>query len=73
MDRTFEYSLAAGIALVFLFVLARFAFRWFIRLTVVAVILVVLAGAIWVWRSYSSPRPELKPQSNTRRTGTDRK
>jgi len=65
MDETLLYSLAAGLGIVILIVFARFAFRWFIRLVVVGVILVVLGGAAWVWMS-SSPG-----QSETTRTRSD--
>jgi len=54
MDSTLTYSIAAGVAIVFLFFLAKFAIRWFIRLAIVAVILAALAAAAWVWLNTSS-------------------
>jgi len=73
MDATLTYCLLAGLGLVFLFVLVRFAFRWLIRFAIVGLILIVLGGAVWVWLNQSSPSPESKPRStSTRRGSTDR-
>jgi len=58
MDETFLYSILAGIGIVVLIVFARFAFRWFIRLVVVGVILIVLGGAAWVWMTSSSSQSQ---------------
>ena len=58
MDETFLYSILAGIGIVILIVFARFAFRWFIRLVVVGVILIVLGGAAWVWMTSSSSQSQ---------------
>ena len=73
MDPTLTYCLLAGLGLVFLFVLVRFAFRWLIRIAIVGLILIVLGGAVWVFVKQSSPTPEAKPRStSTRRGSTDR-
>jgi cell division protein FtsW (lipid II flippase) len=73
MDSTLAYSIVAGVALVFLFFLAKFAIRWFIRIAIIAVILAALAGAAWVWLNYSSSPPDTKsPPTPTRRASTDR-
>ena len=68
MDSTLAYSIAGGIALVFLFFLAKFALRWAIRLAVIAIILAALAGAAWVWLNSSSSSPDKKPRSTPTRT-----
>ena len=73
MDSTLTYCLLAGLGLVFLFVLVRFAFRWLIRIAIAGLIILVAGGAIWVWFNQSSPTPESKPRStSTRRAATDR-
>jgi len=70
MDSTLAYSIAAGLGLVFLFLFAKFALRWFIRIVVVGIILAVLGGATWIWLNYSSSRPETKPRpTSTRSSG----
>ena len=71
MDSTLAYSIAGGIALVFLFLLAKFAVRWVIRLAIIAVILAALAGAAWVWFNSSSSPSDKKPRSTPTRS-TDR-
>ena len=63
MDSTLVYSIAAGIAIVFLFFLAKFALRWFIRITIIVIILLALAGAAWVWLNSSSSPTDRKPRS----------
>src|SRR6266540_3728119 len=68
MDSTLVYSIALGIALVFLFFLAKFALRWAVRLAIIVVILAALAGAAWVWLNSSSLPSDKKPRS----TLTDR-
>lgn len=73
MDSTLAYSIAAGIAIVFLFLLAKFALRWFIRLAIVAIVLAVLAGAAWVWLNSHTTPPENKPRPTpTRRASTEK-
>jgi hypothetical protein len=67
MDSTLAYSIAGGIALVFLFFLTRFAFRWVIRIAIVALILAALVGAGWVWFKSSSSSPKTKPRSTLTR------
>jgi hypothetical protein len=73
MDTTLAYSIAAGIAIVFLFLLAKFAIKWAIRIAIIAVILAVLAGAAWVWLNTSSTPPDNKPRATpTRRASTEK-
>jgi energy-coupling factor transporter transmembrane protein EcfT len=63
MDSTLAYSIAVGIAIVFLFFLAKFALRWFIRIAIIVIILLALAGAAWVWLNSSSSSTDKKPRS----------
>lgn len=72
MDTTLAYSLLAGIVLVLLFVAARVALRWMVRLAIIGLLLAVLGSAAWLW--FKSPRPlESKPRSTpTRRASSDR-
>jgi energy-coupling factor transporter transmembrane protein EcfT len=73
MDSTLAYSITAGIAIVFLFFIAKFALRWFIRIAIVAVILLVLAGVAWVYLNSSSSPTDNKPRSvPARRASTER-
>jgi energy-coupling factor transporter transmembrane protein EcfT len=73
MDSTLAYSIAAGIAIVFLFFLAKFALRWFIRISIVAVIIAALIGAAWIWFNSSSTPPDNKPRSTpARRASTEK-
>jgi len=73
MDSTLAYSIAAGIAIVCLFFLAKFAIRWVIRIAIVAVILAALAGAAWVWLNTSSTSPDKKTRSTPNRRASTEK
>jgi energy-coupling factor transporter transmembrane protein EcfT len=71
MDNTLIYSIVGGVAVVMLFVAARFAFRWLIRFAIVGVIMTALACAAWVWSNYSSSAQKTPP-TPTRRTNASR-
>jgi energy-coupling factor transporter transmembrane protein EcfT len=70
MDNTLIYSIVGGVAVVMLFVAARFAFRWLIRFAIVGVIMTALVCAAWIWSNYSSSAQKTPP--TTRRTSTSR-
>ena len=69
MDNALIYSLLVGIALVLLFVAARFALRWTIRLAIVGIILTALGAAAWAWLNHSSPHSNPRPVSRQRPAG----
>jgi len=73
MDSTLLYSLLIGIGLVFVFLAVRVAARWIVRFVIVVLfILIVLGGAVWLWRKQSFQPPETKPRSApTRRVSID--
>jgi hypothetical protein len=70
MDNTLIYSLVAGVTLVMLFVAARFALRWLLRLAIIGVIILALGGAAWVWLNYSAGKSKPRSSSTRRVTPT---
>lgn len=73
MDATLIYALLAGIALVMLFVAARFALRWAFRLAIICLILLIMLGGAWFWYNDSDDRRETKPRTApTQRVSTNR-
>jgi energy-coupling factor transporter transmembrane protein EcfT len=74
MDHLFFFSILGGVAVVFLFVIARIALRWAVRFAVVCLLLLmVLGGAAWWWFK-PVPQPEPKPRpAATRRASSDQR
>jgi hypothetical protein len=76
MDQALTYAMMAGLALVLLFLVIRFAFRWIVRLVIIGLILLIaLGGTAWWWfNKPSSRQPETNVRSTpTRRAGSDRR
>ena len=76
MDQALAYAMIAGLALVLLFLVVRFAFRWIIRLVIIAlIVLIALGGTAWWWfNKPSSRQPETNVRSTpTRRASSDRR
>ena len=68
MDQALAYAMIAGLALVLLFLVVRFAFRWIIRLVIIAlIVLIALGGMAWWWFNKPSSR---QPETNVRSTPT---
>ena len=75
MDHLFLFSLAAGVGLVFLIVLGKFALRWVLRLALIGILVLFAVGGIaWWWTSRSGLHEETKPRSSTsKRTAPERR
>lgn len=75
MDHLFLFSLAAGVGLVFLIVLGKFALRWVVRLVLIGIVTLFAVGGIaWWWTSRSVLHDEVKPRSSTsKRTTSERR
>ncbi|HZJ43909.1 MAG TPA: hypothetical protein VFD63_09090 [Pyrinomonadaceae bacterium] len=69
MDHTYLYSILAGIVLVFIFVAVRVAFRWFVRIALTGIVLLVVVGGIawWWYREPVRSQTETRPTSSRRR------
>jgi energy-coupling factor transporter transmembrane protein EcfT len=74
MDSSVLYAIIGGIALVLIVFAARIAMRWFIRLFVIGLILILAVGGIaWWWfnpansPTTTQPRPASTRQSNSNR------
>jgi len=69
MDHTFLYSILAGIALVLIIVAARVAFRWLVRLALVGILLLFLAGGVawWWYRVPARSQPDSRTNTSRRR------
>ena len=64
MDPTLTLCIIAGIALVFLFIVARIALRWALRLAAVAALLIIVLGGAWWW--FKQPaQSETKPRQSS--------
>jgi len=64
MDPIFTICIISGIALVFIFLAARIALRWAIRLAAVAALLLIVLGGAWWW--FKQPRQsETRPRQSS--------
>ena len=74
MGNSLIYAIAAGVALVLIFVVVRVALRWAVRLALMGLLLLVLLGGLaWWWLNRPS-QSETSPRSTpTRRTTSDRR
>jgi energy-coupling factor transporter transmembrane protein EcfT len=64
MDPILTICIIAGIALVFLFIVARIALRWALRLAAVAALLFIVLGGAWWW--FKQPaHSETKPRQSS--------
>ena len=74
MDPLLIISIICGIALVFLFLAARIALRWAIRLAAIGALVLIAAGGAWWWFNKSSTEAENKPrQSSSRGANSNRR
>lgn len=75
MDQLLLFSLAAGVGLVFLLVVGKFALRCVIRLMIIGLVVLVAAGGFaWWWTSPRAQHGEAKAGSTpAKRTGPDRR
>ena len=64
MDFTTIFIIAGVVLLAILFLIARLAIRWAIRLTIVGVIIIALIGGglFWWWTSRLAAKPTRKEQ-----------
>jgi energy-coupling factor transporter transmembrane protein EcfT len=65
MDPLLIIAILSGIALVFIFVVARIAVRWALRLAAVAALLFIVLGGAWWW--FKQP---VQSESKSRQTST---
>lgn len=64
MDPLLIIAILSGIALVFIFLLARIALRWALRLAAVAGLLLIVLGGAWWW--FKQPtQSETKPRQSS--------
>jgi hypothetical protein len=64
MDFTTIFLIGGVVLLAIFFLIAKLAVRWFLRLTIVGVILIALlgAGVFWWWSSNLTSKPEPNTQ-----------
>jgi len=73
MGNSLIYAIAAGVALVLIFIVVRVALRWAVRLAIMGLLLVALLGGLAWWLNRPS-QSETSPRSTpTRRTTSDRR
>lgn len=75
MDFTTIFIIAGVVILAIFFLIARLAIRWMLRLTIVGVILIAIAGAgaFWWWSTrLTTTKPANKPSAATNRRGNSR-
>lgn len=80
MDPILTVCIIAGIALVFLFVVARIALRWAIRLAAVAALFLIVLGGAWWWfkqpaqsETKSRQSPTQSPRQSSSGTNANRR
>ena len=74
MEFTTIFIIAGVVLLAILFLIARLAVRWMVRLALIAVILIFLigGGGFWWWTTRLAPTPKPKPRpSPTRRSALE--
>ena len=67
MDPILTICIVAGIALVFIFLAARAALRWAIRLAAVAALLLIVLGGAWWWFKQPATQSENKARPTSGR------
>lgn len=76
MTSTTIFIIAGAVLLVIFFLIAKLAIRWAVRLMIIGVILIALAGAggLWWWTNRLAPRtkPNRQQSAPTRRTSDHR-
>lgn len=75
MDFTTIFIIAGVVILAIFFLIAKLAVRWMLRLTIVGVILIAIAGAgaFWWWSTrLTTTKPANKPPAATNRRGNSR-
>ncbi|HEU4479543.1 MAG TPA: hypothetical protein VFR80_13580 [Pyrinomonadaceae bacterium] len=75
METSTIYIIGAVVLLAIFVLIARLAVRWMVRLTMIGVILIALAGGalFWWWtRSLSAKSPPIKPRPTPTKRATTR-
>jgi hypothetical protein len=75
LDTSTIYIIGALVLLAILVLIGRLAVRWLVRLTMIGVILLALAGGaiFWWWtRSFSEKTPSAKPRATPAKRAANR-